>query len=173
MQGFGLKKNKFKQVVWNLRKEGGWEKYQILTNKYSDLLEKVIGDKETDIEEKMVKFENIHNTIKYKSFGKVTISKKRSESERVDEDPVAMEEKAEQLYKEQEKRANDEIKEVKRKKLSKVGNVWEIRKRVIGGGRKAHHEATSIVNPVTGKLVVSKNQIKKSFFRVLQSYPRK
>ena len=40
-----------------------------------------------------------------------------------------------------------------------MGNIWEIRKRVIGG-KKAHHEATAIVNPINGKLVVSKNQIK-------------
>ena len=130
----------------------------------------MISDKETDIEEKIVKFENVHNKIKYKAFGKVSISKRRKESEPVDDDPVNMEEKAKQLYQEQEKRADDEIEEVKRKKLSRVGNVWEIRKRVIGG-KKAHHEATAIVNPLNGKLVVSKKPNKECFFRLLQSYP--
>ena len=66
-----------KQVVWNLRKEGGWEKYEILSNKYSELLEKVILNEVTNIEEKMVKFDNILDKIKYQAFGKVTISQKK------------------------------------------------------------------------------------------------
>ena len=46
-----------KQLVWNLRKEGGWEKYQMLSDKYSESLENVIGSRETDMEEKMKKFD--------------------------------------------------------------------------------------------------------------------
>ena len=104
-----------KQVVWNLRKEGGWEKYQILSDKYSELLEKVIDSKETDIEEKMVKFDKIHDKIKYQAFGKVTISQKRSEGTINNAEPVAMEENAKKLYLDQENRINDEIEEVRGK----------------------------------------------------------
>ena len=48
------------------------------------------------------------------------------------------------------------MKKLREKKLSRVGNIWEIRKRVIGG-KKAHHEATAIIDPINGKMVVSKN----------------
>ena len=44
-------------------------------------------------------------------------------------------------------------------KLSKVGKVWEIRKRIIGG-KKSLLQATAVTDPVSGKLVVSKSKIK-------------
>ena len=50
---------------------------------------------------------------------------------------------AKYLFEEQEKIANQEIEELKRKKLSKVGNIWEIRKKVIGG-KKTNIQATAI-----------------------------
>ena len=65
-----------KRVVWNLAREGGWEKYRTLTDKYSEELEKVIEEEDDDIEDKMTKFDRIHERIKYKAFGKVTIGKK-------------------------------------------------------------------------------------------------
>ena len=45
-------------------------------------------------------------------------------------------------------------------KLSKVGKIWEIRKRIVGGV-KGHFEATAITNPLDGKLVISRESIKK------------
>ena len=59
-------------------KEGGWNRYQILSDKYSDALQNVIGDENINIEKKMAKFEKIHEKIKYKSFGKVTSNSKRN-----------------------------------------------------------------------------------------------
>ena len=44
-------------------------------------------------------------------------------------------------------------------KTSKVGRVWEVKKRIIGG-KKATIEATAVVNPHDGKLAVSRKQIK-------------
>ena len=40
-----------KQVIWNIEKEGGWDKYLTLTDKYSYDLEKNVMDKNNDIEE--------------------------------------------------------------------------------------------------------------------------
>ena len=45
-------------------------------------------------------------------------------------------------------------------KGGKVGKVWEIKKKVIGG-KKDTIEATAIINPKTGKLALTKSEIKK------------
>ena len=147
-----------KQVAWNLAKEGGWNKYNILSDKYSDDLKKVVGDDHTNIEEKMTKFEKIHEKIKFKAFGKVTINGNKKEMNRKKIINSDNDDEAHELFEEQEKKAEHEIEEIKKMKLPKLGNVWEIRKRVMGGGKNI--EATAIIDPVTGKLVVSKHRIK-------------
>ena len=64
-----------KQTMWNLSKEGGWDEYKVLSDEHSESLEKML-DKEDTINNKMNKFNKIHDKIKYKAFGKVTIGKK-------------------------------------------------------------------------------------------------
>ena len=39
--------------MWNLAREGGWESYRTLTDKYSEELEKVIEEEDDNIEDKM------------------------------------------------------------------------------------------------------------------------
>ena len=63
------------RVVWNLGKEGGWDKYKELTDKYSEALQEAV-DNEECMDTKMEAFEKIHDRIKYKSFGKVRIGTK-------------------------------------------------------------------------------------------------
>ena len=65
-----------RQTVWNLAKEGAWNRYEALTEKYSQDLEKAM-ELENTIEDKMKVFERIHDKIKHKSFGKVTIGSKQ------------------------------------------------------------------------------------------------
>ena len=67
---------------------------------------------------------------------------------------------AKDLMEEQEKRAEDELNKIKEIGKSKVGKIWEIKKKVVGG-KKATMEATAIVNPETGKMVVGIDDIKK------------
>ena len=64
------------------------------------------------------------------------------------------------MFEEEEKRAISEIEEIKQIKLSKVGKIWELKKKIIGG-KKALIENTAIIDPKTGKLAASKEQIKK------------
>jgi hypothetical protein len=59
----------------------------------------------------------------------------------------------------EEEMISEEINEIKRMKKSKAGKVWEIRKKVIGG-KKQPTEATAVINPKTGKLAVTKEEIK-------------
>ena len=99
-----------KQTVWNLRKEGGWNMYKILSDECSEALEKVLDNEDT-INNKMKKFNKIHERIKYKAFGKVTIGNKdRKVKERGDN--VANLD-AKELFEEEAKRAEEEIKEIK------------------------------------------------------------
>ena len=51
------------------------------------------------------------------------------------------------------------MEKIKRMKLSKVGKVWGIQKRVVGE-KKTEQNATAIPDPKTGKLIVSRNKIK-------------
>jgi hypothetical protein len=146
-----------KQVVWNLAKAGGWDQYKLLTNEYSQALRKAIFSEAT-IEQKMTRFEKIHDKIKYKAFGKVTIGGKLGNKRGVAED-VPEADKAKALFEEQVKRADKAIEEIKKLKLPKVGKIWEIRKQVVGG-KKASLESTAIVDPVSGKLVVSRTRIR-------------
>ena len=57
-------------------------------------------------------------------------------------------------------------------KKSRVGRIWEIRKRVIGGERKSI-EQTAIVDPETGKVVGSRKKIKEVTLKYCKATLRK
>ena len=96
----------------NLAKEGGWDKYKMLTDGYSQVLRNYIETEET-VEEKMNRFEKIHDKIKYKAFGKVSIGEKSIGMSEVDLG-TPDDEKAKSLYEEQEKRASEAIEKIKK-----------------------------------------------------------
>ena len=151
---------KEKRVIWNLAKEGGWAKYKELTEEYSESLERAIEQGET-IEEKMFKFNKVHEKIKFMAFGKITLGSKPKEEKTLNKNKKKddQEDEAKSLFEEEVKRTSEEIEELKKMKKSKVGTIWEIKKRIVGG-KKANIEATAIVNPKDGKLAVTKKQIK-------------
>ena len=106
------------------------------------------------MDDKMEAFEKVHEKIKFKSFGKVKIGKSyREKVGQVIKDPK-------EQFEEEEAKASKEIDQINKMKLSNIGKVWEIRRRIVGG-KKANIEATAITNPDSGKLVVSKDNIKK------------
>ena len=145
-----------KQTVWNLSKQGGWDMYKDMTNKYSQALEEML-QKEDTINNKMKAFDKIQEKIKYKAFGKVTIGSKVGERKQSDDADRNVD--AKELFEEESKRVEEEIEEIKNMKKAKVGKIWEIRKRVIGGMKKKN-EQTAIVDPGTGKVVGSRMKIK-------------
>ena len=71
--------------MWNLATENGWETYKKLTDEYSEKIEKVIEDKSLNIPDIMKKFKNIHNSIKFKAFGKVTMNNKSVKPKKINE----------------------------------------------------------------------------------------
>ena len=149
-----------KLVRWNLAKEGGWDRYNKLTEKYVETILKVVENKEMSIEEINDKFEKLHDKIKFKAFGKVTINpNKKKESianDKVEPDEV----KAKKILEEQIQKAAEEIELIKKSKGGKVEQIWEAKKRIFVG-KKATIEATVIIDPNSRNLVVSKEQIKK------------
>ena len=56
--------------TWNLKKEGGWERFSKLTEANKDKVDDVVSDKTTTIEEKMKMFNTIDRKVKFQSFGK-------------------------------------------------------------------------------------------------------
>ena len=148
--------------MWNLAKENGWEAYTKLTDEYSVKLEKVIEDKTLNIPDIMKKFENIHNSIKFKAFGKVTIKNKPAKSkeanEKEDVDKTEQEEVID-LHKEQESKIEQELNSIKACNNGRAGQIWQLRKKVLGD-KKAKLVPKALRNPRTGKLEVTKNNIK-------------
>ena len=145
-----------KQTVWNIKKEGGWKAYKELTDNYSLAFEKML-EKDDTIDNKMKKFNKIHEKIKYAAFGKVTIGRTERNTKSTIEDDKNNE--AKELYEEEARRVEQEIVEIRNLKKSRVGKIWDIRKKVIGG-KKKKNEVTAIVDPENGKVVASRNKIK-------------
>ena len=59
-----------KGSVWNLRKEGGWEKYKNETEKVAQKVVDIVEKSELSIEECMKEIETVNNKVKFVSFGK-------------------------------------------------------------------------------------------------------
>ena len=59
-----------KVTRWNLRKEGGWEKYKELGESISQKLIDIAEDKNSPVEEVADKFNKLSDDIKFKAFGK-------------------------------------------------------------------------------------------------------
>ena len=64
-----------KVVRWNLNKIGGWERYEMLSDKAADKIVEVVEDEENDIEKTAEKVEKIDTQVKIASFGKVKTKK--------------------------------------------------------------------------------------------------
>ena len=72
-----------KHIRWNTRKVNGWETYTKLTdnnNKLMDIVQNNVDDPETILKV----FNKEMNKIKYKSFGKVTVSSKSKHDKRLE-----------------------------------------------------------------------------------------
>ena len=148
-----------KQTKWNLKKQGGWEKYKQVSDEMSDKVKETLKDDDKTVEETKRVFDQVHEKIRFKSFGKVTIDKKilrdiEEDCEDEENRVTTEEEKAVELFQEQQRIAAEEVKKIEQSSNNKVGKVWEIKKAIVGG-KKAIQETTAILNPKTGKLAVS------------------
>ena len=141
-------------LKWNLAREGGWEMYERITQKKSKKLNKIVQE-ESPIEEKMEKYEKLHDRIKYEAFGKVKVKIKSAENDK----EITKNENADEILKKQREEAEREIEKLKKEHPSRAGRVWELKKKIVGS-KKSTQQATAIIDPSTGKLAVSKQEIK-------------
>ena len=87
------------------------------------------------------------------------MGRKPKEVERRVKKKDSKEDEARTIFEAEVERTSKEIDEIKKLKTDKVGRIWDIEKRIVGG-KKGTLEATAIVNPKNGKLAVKKDQIK-------------
>merc|ERR1711872_462115 len=79
------------------------------TAKYCKEFNEVIKNDKTNIDEKYKRFEKIHDKIKFKAFGKVTIRQRRIPKDKLE---VVGKDTATELLEAQQKRAQSEIEDM-------------------------------------------------------------
>ena len=84
----------------------------------------------------MEKIIKVHEKIKFEAFGKVLIQQDRKQVNRVKEGQEKDENETEEIYEEQLKVVEKEVKEIENTKNGRAGRIWEVRRKVFGGGEK-------------------------------------
>ena len=117
-----------KQKRWNLAKEGVWKDYKKVSDEMSEKLKDIIEAESKGVEETKKDFDKVHDKIRFKAFGKVTLNNNmfKEEDEDInknDSDGNTDEEKAEQLFQEQQKTVEEEVEKIKLTANNKVGRV--------------------------------------------------
>ena len=141
-----------RETMWNLTRMGGWNKYETLTEKQSNKILEIADNDETSIETKFEHFNKIHEKIKFQAFGKLNIKKTK------DEKVVYENKSAKEIFDEQTRIAEEEVNKINKAQHSKVGKVWEIKKKIMGNNKS--NEANAVKDPKTNKLVLEKEKIK-------------
>jgi hypothetical protein len=109
---------------WNLKKEGGWDKYKELAEDVSQKVISIAEDKAYSVEEVVEKFYKISDDIKFKAFGKITIKDRSNVKEKRKE--TSEEEEAKELLRKQREKAEEELNQLKNLKKGRVSNVFQI-----------------------------------------------
>ena len=147
-------------IRWNLRKDGGWNRYKELAELHSVKMLRVIEDDTKHIEEVMTRFEKINNDIKFEAFGKVTIKDKRDVKNSKSNDS-SQEVQAKCLLKKQTEKAEEELKKLKDANKGRVANVFKLVKAIQGTKKGERMEAHAILDLATGQVAVSAKEIKR------------
>ena len=73
-----------KEVVWHLKKKGGWEKYFQITENDCEKLIETTKDTTNNVNTMAEEFDKIHTKIKFASLGKVKSQKVKTDKVLVD-----------------------------------------------------------------------------------------
>ena len=137
---------------WNLAKPGGWERYEKLTEEAAEKIVRVVNDEKLNEEEIMKGVDAIETKVKFKAFGKTKEATLKKQVERKHTND-------EELLEQQGKAMEEEIMKVKGEAKDRVGRVYKMKKRMMGG-KNAAQEPTAIRDPTNNELVVSGEMIK-------------
>ena len=147
------------QRTWNKGRPGAWDIFERVTDEYADKIEAIVDDNEQNINTAMKNIEKIDTKIKFISFGKTKKKSKKFGQNRTG-NKTQLEKDMELKQKETEK-VEKQIELIKVNNKGRAGNVFRIRKD-IAGPKKSGQEASSIRDPNTGELLVTKDAIKKA-----------
>ena len=156
LPGKALKREKM--VRWNLRKEGGWEKYKVLAEDASKKVSALAEDKHKSVEEITERFYKISDDLKFKAFGKITIKDKCVDREKVKE--LFGGDEAKEFLRRQQEKAEEELMKLKSKSTGRVSSVFQI-VRSIQGPSKGGGEAHAVEDPESNELAVTASEIKR------------
>ena len=115
-------KKEEKKTIWNLAKSDSWTEYKKETDAFSEELEKIVENKNTSVQETMHKFDRIHDKIKFKVFGKVSLNNNKNTKEKENtknEDKV----KAKEVHEKQVKTVQNELEKIRETKNGKAGQI--------------------------------------------------
>ena len=129
----------------------------MLTNESANRIEEIVEDLDTNIDTVMKEVDKIDTKIKFQSFGKTKPKSKKPVGDKKREKTQTEKDDAIKL-KETEK-VERQIERIKSKNQGRAGNVFRIRKDV-AGPKKAGQEASSVKDPLTGELLVTRDEIK-------------
>ena len=105
------KKKEIKRIIWNLAKPNSWTEYGKVSDEFSEELGKVVEDKAITIQEAINKFEKLHEKIKLKVFGKVSVGHETKEKHTKSVNGNE-EERAKAIYEEQIKTVEVELNKI-------------------------------------------------------------
>ena len=166
--------NKSKEAgsSWNLKKEKGFENYKEETKKIAGRINYIIKDNSLDIEECMTKIDAENNKAKWAAFGKtrntagrtVTNTRRKclkskeieAEHEQIVKERV---EKDEEQLREQNRKIEDEVNEIKKASHGQLTRVFKMRNKITGG-KKQGQEPSAIRDPEREELLVKSSSIK-------------
>ena len=113
---------------WNLNKNKGWEIYKKATEKGFERIKNCIDDYNIPIDEVMVKFENVHDQLKFQSFGKIYVRKKSDTKNDIvnDHNNENTVDNANDLAQKQSERLYDEINNIKKNNKGRVSQVFKL-----------------------------------------------
>ena len=140
-------------------KPGGWEAYEKLTDEKADKIEKIIEDSDINIENVMKEIDKIDTKTKFQAFGKTKLTSRKALNNKLDN--KTQDEKDAAIKQKETEKVENQIEKIKSKNQGRAGNVFRIRKDIVGP-KKAGQEATSVKDPSTGEILVTKDDIKKA-----------
>ena len=121
-------------------KPGGWDTYENITNEKADMIEKVVDNLDIDIETVMKELDKIDTKIKFKSFGKTKPKSRKYVKEKIEEKTQIEKDKA--IKQKEAEKVEHQIEKIKSKNQGRAGNMFRIRKDIVGP-KKSGQEATT------------------------------
>ena len=124
--------------MWKVNNPWGWETFKTLTDKAAAEIEEAIAN-DPDIDKVIKKINVIETKIKFKSFGKTTVSSNKVKKDIKCLDPCKIcncnrcknqKEKDEELIDKRTKQIEEAVLRIKESRQGRAGNIFKMKKRI-------------------------------------------